>query len=276
MDDFAACYTQFDPDRTASPATAVHLTAYDRRSEQPVHRHRKGQLLMALRGSVTCRVPQGVWMVPPHCAVWVPPGMPHSNTVSLHGQVCLLFVEPGAAALPQVCCTLSISPLLREMILHLATQSSDYSPGGPTARLAAVLLEQLAQMPTEQLHLPVPAHSRLRKIADALAADPSNRSTVSQWAQQVAMSERSLARLIKAETGMSFGRWRQQLHVIAALQRLSAGMPVQRVAMDLGYESVSAFITMFRKALGKPPGRYLAERNGRQEYAGMPHGMIPG
>jgi AraC-like DNA-binding protein len=75
------------------------------------------------------------------------------------------------------------------------------------------------------------------------------------------MSERSLARLIKAETGMSFGRWRQQLHVIVALQRLSAGMAVQRVAMDLGYESVSAFITMFRKAMGKPPGRYLAERN---------------
>lgn len=37
------------------------------------------------------------------------------------------------------------------------------------------------------------------------------------------MSERSLARLMVAETGMTFGRWRQQLRIIVALQRLFAG-----------------------------------------------------
>ena len=36
---------------------------------------------------------------------------------------------------------------------------------------------------------------------------------------------------------------------------------VQTVALDLGYESASGFVTMFRKAVGKPPARYLAERN---------------
>ncbi|MBN9474303.1 MAG: AraC family transcriptional regulator [Bordetella sp. SCN 67-23] len=261
MPAFEAAFAEFDPDATVAPVVAVHLTAQQRRSEQPVHRHRKGQLILALRGSVTCHVPTGLWMVPPQCAVWIPPGMAHSNRVSQHGQVCLLFVEPDTAPLPEVCCTLSISPLLRELILYLAAESTDYSPDGPTHRLVGVLLEQLGRMPTEHLHLPVPAHSRLRRIADALASDPANRSTVAEWAQEVAMSERSLARLIKAETGMSFGRWRQQLHVIVALQRLSAGRTVQRVAMDLGYESVSAFITMFRKAMGKPPGRYLAERS---------------
>jgi len=265
MADFEGSLAQFDPDATAAPVVAVHLTARERRSEQPVHRHRKGQLILALSGSVTCHAPTGIWMVPPQCALWIPPGTPHSNRVSQHGQVCLLFVGPEAAPLPAECCTLAASPLLRELILYLAAQSTDYAPGGPTARLVGVLLEQLAQMPTEHLHLPVPAHSRLRRIADALAADPADRSTVAQWAQRVAMSERSLARLIKAETGMSFGRWRQQLHVIVALQRLSSGMTVQRVALDLGYESVSAFITMFRKAMGKPPGRYLAERRRREE-----------
>jgi len=34
---------------------------------------------------------------------------------------------------------------------------------------------------------------------------------------------------------------------------------VQRVSADLGYESVTAFITMFKKALGKPPAKYLAQ-----------------
>jgi AraC-like DNA-binding protein len=59
---------------------------------------------------------------------------------------------------------------------------------------------------------------------------------------------------------MSFGRWRQQLHILIALQRLAQGASVQTIALDLGYADASAFVTMFRKALGKPPARYLAER----------------
>jgi AraC-like DNA-binding protein len=59
---------------------------------------------------------------------------------------------------------------------------------------------------------------------------------------------------------MTFGRWRQQLHVLIALRLLSAGSSVQTVSQDLGYESPSAFIAMFKKSLGKPPARYLADR----------------
>ena len=44
---------------------------------------------------------------------------------------------------------------------------------------------------------------------------------------------------------MSFGRWRQQLHILIALQRLAQGASVQTVALDLGYEGASAFVTMF-------------------------------
>jgi AraC family transcriptional regulator, regulator of nimT len=71
-------------------------------------------------------------------------------------------------------------------------------------------------------------------------------------------------RLVVAETGMTFSRWRQQLHIIIALQRLSAGDSVQSVSEALGYESVSAFITMFKKALGKSPARYFSDRVNQQ------------
>ena len=75
------------------------------------------------------------------------------------------------------------------------------------------------------------------------------------------MSERSLSRTLQQQMGTSFGHWRRQLHVMLALQRLTQGESVQTVALDLGYESASASVTMFRKAVGKPPARYLAERN---------------
>jgi AraC-like DNA-binding protein len=72
------------------------------------------------------------------------------------------------------------------------------------------------------------------------------------------MSERTLARLVVRETGLTFGRWRQQLHLIVALRQLAAEDSVQRVAGNLGYDSVTAFITMFKKALGQSPTQYFA------------------
>jgi AraC-like DNA-binding protein len=56
--------------------------------------------------------------------------------------------------------------------------------------------------------------------------------------------------------------------VVLALQRLTQGDSVQRVALDLGYESASGFVTMFRKAVGKPPARYLAEKNAADRAQG--------
>jgi AraC-like DNA-binding protein len=252
--------SQFDPDEASSPAVAVLAETPENSGECQVHRHRKSQLVLALRGAVTCEVPNGLWIVPPRCGVWIPGGTPHSNAVSPDGQICLLYVDPDAAALPSECCTLRVSPLLREMILRLAESPHIYELDGPIGRFVTVLLDELARMPTKQLRLPITGGMRLRRIAEALLKDPSDRSTMAEWASRVAMSERTLARLIVTETGMTFGRWRQQLHIIIALQRLSSGQAVQTVSQDLGYESVSAFITMFKKALGKSPGRYLAER----------------
>jgi AraC-like DNA-binding protein len=44
------------------------------------------------------------------------------------------------------------------------------------------------------------------------------------------------------------------------IQKMSRGATVQRVALELGYESASGFVTMFRKTLRVAPARYMAER----------------
>lgn len=250
--------SEFDPDTTRCPATARRLHFNEHETEIPVHRHRKSQLVLTLHGAVTCQVAGALWIVPPQCGVWIPGGMPHSNRATANARLCYLFTEPDAIALPQQCCTLSISPMVREMILHLADVPHDYGSGGHVDRLAGVLLDELALMPMEQLFLPVTDHAKIREMADALHANPADRSTIAQWAKRLAMSERSLARLVVAETGVSFGRWRQQLHLLIAVRELASGVTVQQVSADLGYESVTAFITMFKKALGKPPAKYLS------------------
>lgn len=253
-------YSPVDPDELPRPVLFYRIDKGEKDDELPMHQHRKGQLVMALRGSVTCEVNDGLWMVPPHCAVWVPGGVAHSNHISANGRVYCVFVEPDEAPLPKCCCTLAITPLVREMILHLAQLPLLYPTQGPTSRLVRVLLDELVQMPVEHLHLPLSGDVRLRQVAEALMANPANRASLTEWGARLAMSERTFSRFVLRETGMTFGRWRQQLHIIVALQRLAAGASVQVVSQDLGYESVSAFITMFKKALGKTPGRYLPDR----------------
>jgi AraC-like DNA-binding protein len=250
-------WPDLDVDDPGAPVIAVRVDVTGTRAEVPDHRHRKGQLVFALAGGVMCRVPHGLWMVPPHCAVWIPGGMEHSNLATANARFFFVYIEPGAAGLPERCCTLSVSPLLRELIIEL----SDRGDGDDEARgrrLTEVLLTELPRMPVQRLHLPLTPEPRLKRIAAALAENPADRSTLGEWARRVALSESSLARLVVSETGLTFGRWRQQLHLIVAIRELAAGASVQQVSADLGYESVTAFITMFKKALGKPPAKYLS------------------
>jgi len=237
-----------------------------------VHRHRKAQLILTLSGLLICEVDQGRWVVPPHCALWIPGGVPHGLTsTSGVAHICSLYVEPQAVpTLPQECCTLAVTPLTQALLLQAMELPELYELNGPDGRLAQVLLDRLATCALEKLHFPMPRHAKLRKIAEAMLAHPAERAPVAEWGRRVGAAERTLSRLLQAEVGMSFGRWRRQLHVLIALQRLTQDVSVQTVALDLGYESASAFITMFRKTLGKPPTRYLAEHHIGPETAPRP------
>lgn len=249
---------QFVSDDFKQSVVAVQVYFEGERAEHPQHSHRKGQLILMIQGSATCEVPHALWFVPPQHAVWVPGGTPHSSRASRNAQLYFLFIEPEAARMPNHCCTLTITPLVSELIRHLARGEQDYQRGSKTERVASVLLEQLAEAPIQQLHLPISPAPAIRRMLDALSATPSDRTTLSQWAARLAMSDRTLARLVVRETGLTFGRWRQQLHLIIALQQLADRTSVQQVAGLLGYDSVTAFITMFKKALGNSPTQYFA------------------
>lgn len=248
----------YDPDSQQDTAVAFHIRVVAEEQHIPVHQHRKGQLILALGGAITCEVENAMLMVPPQYAVWIPGGMPHSNKATPGAQLCFLFIEPGAIGLPGRCCTLKISPLVRELILSLAEKSPAQRQQPATSRLIAVLFDELPRQPQEQLQLPVSPHPKVRIMSEMMANAPAEWQTLAQWAKHFAMSERNLARLVVKETGLNFRRWRHQLQLIVALQLLIAGQSVQQVAQSLGYDSTTAFITMFRKGLGQTPARYIA------------------
>lgn len=250
----------FNPDAIDVPVCALKLDANEHTREAPMHNHNKGQLVVALSGGVICRTEMGLWMVPAGSGVWVPGSVRHSNEITNNGRVVVLFVAPEVTGLPEHCACLNLTPLVIELICRLAENpTAVYQTGDHLDRIAQVLLEELRQQQVNDLHLPIPDDPALRFIANAMIQNPQERVTLAEWASRVAMSERSLSRLVTRKTAMSFGLWRQQLQVIMALRQLSEGVTVHNVAYNLGYDSVSAFITMFRKLLGQSPARYMTE-----------------
>lgn len=245
----------------ARPANAMGLSMATGGLESEFHSHREAQLLYIVRGEVICEASNALWLVPPQSALWIPGGMTHRLRANAPLEAYAAFVDPERAPkTPNDCCAVSVTPLFRELLFRMATLPALYELDGPDARLMSVLLDELATLTVDKHSLPMPTDARLRRLVETIRKNPADPVPATEWARRIGVSERTLNRLLTAETGLSFGRWKKQLHIILAIQKMSRGASVQSVALDLGYESSSSFVTMFRKELGTSPARYMARR----------------
>lgn len=224
------------------------------------HSHDWGQLAYASEGITLVRTVEAAWTVPPAQAVWIPPHVEHDIKAPVTGAAfrSVYLDRSIAEAMGPTCRVLQVPRLLRELINHAAHCPVDYDELGPDGRLMRVLLDQILGLKDEKpLHLPMPKDARLRRLVDLLMQNPGDSRAMAVLAREVGASVRTLARRFVDETGLSLGDWRRRLKVVSAVERLSAGVPVTTVALDLGYESPSAFIAMFRKTVGCTPTAYL-------------------
>ncbi len=67
-------------------------------------------------------------------------------------------------------------------------------------------------------------------------------------------TERTLSRLFRKETGMSYPQWRAQARAIHAMILLAQGESVTDTASLCRWSTTSAFIDSFRRAMGQTPG----------------------
>jgi AraC-like DNA-binding protein len=153
---------------------------------------------------------------------------------------------------------LSVSPLLRELIVRATELPLQYDEKGPAGHVVALILAELRGLQSLALQLPMPRDGKLRGLCQALLEQPGDQRSLAEWARTLNSSARTLARRFQSETGLSFGAWRQQARVLDAMGRLGSGEAVTEVAFDLGYESVSAFSAMFHRATGTSPSRFRA------------------
>jgi AraC-like DNA-binding protein len=228
------------------------------------HCHPRGQLAWAMRGVLRVMSGSSVWIVPPSHAVWVPGGVEHQVATDTTADVHHVFVHPdhavrrrdGAAR----CCVLTMTLLVRELLLRLQNLE-DVAPGDArTRRLGDVILDEIEDLPEAPLSLPGGRDPRLVRLTRHLGDRPNDRQSLAELAGIVGASVRTLERLFRQETGLSFRSWRARLRLLAAIERLEAGDSATTAALSIGYSTPSAFVAAFRQQFGAPPQRFLAGR----------------
>jgi AraC-like DNA-binding protein len=233
---------------------------YDEEShEYDWHSHVRGQFFCVESGMVHVRTAQGSWLLPPHRAGWMPPGVQHKVSVSGPMSGWGVFITPSASeCLPDQPCVIGTSDLMRALVRRASGWTHQQELDQAQERVMAVLLDEMRRAPREALHLPMPLDRRALRIALALLERPEDNRSLDEWALWAGLSPRSLSRLFRSETALSFAQWRQLARLSRGLERLADGEPVSVVADALGYASVSAFVAMFRRSFGQPPARYFA------------------
>ncbi|WP_206044294.1 AraC family transcriptional regulator [Brucella cytisi] len=224
----------------------------------PLHRHSRAQLLCASQGVVLVTTDAGRWMIPSDHAMWIPAGVEHS--VEILGEVFMRSIYicvDAVSGVPDYLHVVGLTDLMRCLITDATTQDSTPEPDSRDALVIELILRDLHTLPQRSLGLPFPLDPRLQKLCREFVKKPSSRATIDDWADRMAMSRRSFTRHFQRETGVSLSVWRQQACLFAAVPRLTEGESVTSVALDLGYDSVSAFTTMFRRMLGVSPRFYL-------------------
>jgi len=169
-----------------------------------------------------------------------------------------VFVRIDAATgLPLQSKAISISPLLSELIKASVGFTAPFAKDSREARVMRLILDEICVLPTLPLKLSQPSDQRLRVICTALHERPDDNATVADWGVQLGVDEKTIQRLFRKETGMTFGQWRQQARLMQALERIALGERIIDVAGALGYDSPSAFASMFKRQFGTTPSQFF-------------------
>jgi AraC-like DNA-binding protein len=252
----------------AARAIVTRHTAYKSGHHIKPHWHGRAQFVYAVAGTMQVRTPRCAWIVPPSRALWVPARTVHE--IQMYGVVQMhsLYMKDNAIAdMPSSCVVLQVTPLLRELVVRAVALPETYDEDGDDGLLMRLLAAEIHRLPACALDLPLPESKDLSQLCERILTNLSAKRPCHLDAIDMHISTRTLYRRFLRETGITFARWKQQARLLDSIRRLAEGRQVTAVAMDLGYESASAFSTMFRRSLGISPRAFTTGRENTKDIA---------
>lgn len=239
------------------------------------HRHAWAQLAISTGGVIRVSLPDATYLVPPHRAVWVPPGVEHAVTLVETARLYTLYFLPQAYgggvqaawmddAAWQQCRVMKASALMRALVVEMDTRSDQAEPLMPEhlkreEHLSALLCDEIRRAPVIELGVRLPQDKRLKNLCESVIDDPTRHATLEQWALDTGASLRTVARLFRSELGCTFTQWRQQVVLAKAVALAAQRMPIAHIAAELGY-TPSAFSALVRRTVGMTAATFLGQQ----------------
>jgi AraC-like DNA-binding protein len=247
--------------RTAAdePFLTVRSSASDLAPGQVIgeHAHDWHQLIHAASGVLMVTTDTGSWVVPSNWAVWVPASVTHRIRAAAPSAFRTIYVAPDCfEGLPEACGTITVSPLMRELILRTVALGMLDRREPADAAMSFLIADEIVRAPAPPFGLLEPRSDATRRAVERLFMGEGE-AGLAAVAREAGMSLRTLERRFMAETGTSLGRWRRRGAMLASVERLAAGMSVKQAAAAAGYATPSAYVAAFRAEFGETPGRYL-------------------
>jgi AraC-like DNA-binding protein len=257
----AAAYLPMHPEGQEASCGTVRSDLLD--LDSLWHYHDMHQLVYAFESAIEVETADGRHLIPRQLVAWIPAGVAHCISFRLvrSGSV---FFTPGLVNQPgDRVRILLVSPLMREMIresMRWPLEGAEDGLRGDFFRAMAGLCSEWIQQEAD-LFLPSCTDPRLKR-AMAYTADHMDAKLV-EVCQHAGISDRSLRRLLKAETGLSWEAYRQKSLLLRAVALLGeTDRAISDVAASCGFDSQSAFSRLFRHVLGESPRDYRKRLQG--------------
>ena len=259
-----------DADLLSDESSPADINRFDAASADTTrwHAHDTGQFVLVEAGTSHLHTELGTWIIPPRRIAWVPPRVRHTSRSSGGGNGWVIIPPIRLPDMPAQVCVLRASALMISALQRVAR----LRPGDRfSALLWRVVAEEMRGAQPEPVEIPLPSSARLLKAARSVLSSPTAAVSLDKIAAHAGMSRRSFARHFRAQTGLSFARWRRAVIAQHALELVASGHKVSCIATEVGYESVSAFIAMFRRQYGESPRKFLLDNFERYLEANSIH-----
>lgn len=268
---YAAWPEKGSPPETPGPADASFLRMYplnqppragshrtdDLERTSHWHFHDMHQLNYTFEGVIELATEDGTHLVSPQVAAWIPAGCRHQASLHRAPSGSIFFPadmvdNPGDRVRGVL-----LTPLIRELI----TESARWSLNGPDSKLRSLFFQTMAGLCSEWIKedagffLPAGHDPRIRRALEFTASNIE--ATLADVCRVAGMSERSLRRHLKAETGLTWESCRQRSRVLRAITMLgNSNAAVTMIALDCGFDTPSGFSRAFRDVMNETPSDY--------------------
>jgi AraC-like DNA-binding protein len=246
------------PHDLAQPHAGAYLFEGDDPGVQ-WHFHDMHQIQYAFEGIAEVETATARYVLPPRQAAWIPAGLPHRTALRGVRAVAVFFDPAMVQGADDRVRVLAAAPVIREMLLYATRWPLDRAAGDATAES---FFETLALLTRDWLDretplcLPTSTDQLLQAAMDYTQAHLFD-VTVTDVCGAIGVSVRTLRRRFTDTVGMSWREYVLQSRLLRAMVLLTeSDRSVLEVAIEVGFDSVSAFTRAFRRITDETPSAY--------------------